>query len=84
MSTFTTPEEQELEHRQHATFGEFPPTEVFMFNKDEIELFRQWYNSVCDCSPRYLERDDHILAQKVHAILDKKYHEPKHGRRTHV
>lgn len=46
----------------------------------EIQLIRQWFDSVQDCNPEYLERADYILARRIydalsmrlpHSILDK-------------
>jgi hypothetical protein len=53
--------------------GTFEP-EVFQFSREELELFRQWYNSVRDVTPRYLEAPDIVLGHKVHEMLGKRYH----------
>lgn len=53
--------------------GHFEP-EAFAFSREEVELFRQWYNSVRDVTPRYLEGPDIVLGHKIHDMLGKRYH----------
>jgi uncharacterized protein YjaZ len=50
-----------------------PPTAnnyaVHVFTKDELRLFRQWFNSLEDVNPRYLEADDRALHDKIMVYL---------------
>ena len=38
------------------------------FNTHEIDLLRQWFNSVQDCNPEYLNEEDFKLAKKLGSI----------------
>lgn len=41
-------------------------------SKEDLNLIRQWFNSVQDVIPTYLEPDDYRLAHKVYLALDMK------------
>ena len=40
------------------------------FTKDELDLFRQWFNAVQDLNEPYLEKADYTLYAKVKSELD--------------
>lgn len=43
------------------------------FNRDELELLREWFNSVQDLShPDYLKPKDYQLAKKIYTVLGKR------------
>ncbi len=46
------------------------------FTRDEVDLFRQWFNAVQDLSPAYLNEADRDLARKVHYIVGATFYEP--------
>ena len=39
------------------------------FSKEELNLFRQWFNSVEDLSPAYLEKSDCDLYRKIMELM---------------
>lgn len=39
------------------------------FSKEELNLFRQWFNAVEDLSPAYLEKSDCDLYRKVMELM---------------
>lgn len=41
-----------------------------MFDDNELNLFRQWFDAVEDLNPKYLEPEDRQLAAKVHSLLN--------------
>lgn len=43
----------------------FTRCQARMFSKEEINLFRQWFNAVEDLSPGYIEKSDCDLYRKV-------------------
>ena len=47
----------------------------FKFSKDQVDLFRQWFNAVEDVAPSYLDTRDHALAKLVYDMLGR--HKPK-------
>jgi len=40
------------------------------FTKEELNLFRQWFNSVQDICPGYYDKKDLLLVAKVYKNLD--------------
>ena len=48
------------------------------FTDDELDLFRQWYNSVQDTNGGYLVELDHALFRKLRAIKEAPVQEPSH------
>jgi hypothetical protein len=40
-----------------------------MFSKEELNLFRQWFNAMEDLSPSYIEKSDCDLYRKVMELL---------------
>ena len=47
-----------------------PTTEVdFRLTRGEIDLLRQWFNSLEDLNPHYLRRKDYKLAVRIHDHL---------------
>ncbi len=46
-----------------------PPKE-FAFSIEEVNLFRQWFNTLEDTRKDYLELDDYRLGKKVIEIMD--------------
>lgn len=38
--------------------------------KEELELVRQWFNSVQDMNGLYLKHDDYVLAEKIYKALE--------------
>ena len=40
-----------------------------MFSKEELNLFRQWFNAMEDLSPSYIEKSDCDLYRKVMEAL---------------
>lgn len=40
--------------------------------KAEVDLFRQWFDTIQDVNPKYLGLSDYLLAKKVHRALGQK------------
>lgn len=40
-----------------------------MYTSEELDLFRQWFDSVQDVNPNYLDQKDYELAKKVYENL---------------
>lgn len=47
----------------------FTSCQETMFSKEELNLFRQWFNAVEDLSPVYLDKSDCDLYRKVMEAL---------------
>lgn len=43
--------------------------ETFSFSKEELNLFRQWFNAMEDLTPTYIEKSDCDLYSKVMEML---------------
>jgi hypothetical protein len=43
--------------------------ELGTFTAEEIDLLRQWFNCVQDLNPRYLAKNDFVLASKIYENL---------------
>jgi hypothetical protein len=43
--------------------------QTILFNREEIDLFRQWFDVVQDIHPGYLERGDFVLAAMIYKRL---------------
>jgi hypothetical protein len=52
-----------------ARLDTFTRCQETMFSKEELNLFRQWFNAVEDLSPAYLEKSDCDLYRKVMEAL---------------
>lgn len=39
------------------------------FTLEEVELFRQWFNSMLDTNPKYVKEHDIFLCRKIYKIL---------------
>jgi hypothetical protein len=40
-----------------------------VFNRSELDLMRQWYNSVSDCNPAYLDVEGFRDTELYHKIM---------------
>ncbi|MFN1515295.1 hypothetical protein [Vibrio owensii] len=41
-------------------------------SKKELDLIRQWFNSIQDVNPQFLAQDDYLLAKKIYEQLNVK------------
>jgi len=39
------------------------------FTKDDIELLIQWFHSILDVNPQYLEEKDYQLFEKIKVVM---------------
>lgn len=44
-------------------------THQITLSDKELNLFRQWFNSVQDCNPNYLNKEDYQTAANVYKLL---------------
>lgn len=51
-------------------FTKPPAPEQEQFTKEELDLFRQWYNAVADINHKYLNRKDALIFEKIMAMLE--------------
>lgn len=56
-------------NERNARLDTFTLCQETMFSKEELNLFRQWFNAVEDLSPAYLEKSDCDLYRKVMEAL---------------
>ena len=45
----------------------------FELTYEQLNLVRQWFNSVQDCNPKYLQDEDYFLAADIHEMLGMKF-----------
>lgn len=53
----------------NARLDTFTSCQETTFSKEELNLFRQWFNAVEDLSPAYLEKSDCDLYRKVMEMM---------------
>ena len=53
----------------NARLDTFTRCQETKFSKEELNLFRQWFNAVEDLSPAYLEKSDCDLYRKVMEMM---------------
>lgn len=53
----------------NARLDTFTRCQETTFSKEELNLFRQWFNAVEDLSPAYLEKSDCDLYRKVMEMM---------------
>lgn len=61
--------DEDVAYEYNIRLDTFTRCQETMFSKEELNLFRQWFNAVEDLSPAYLEKSDCDLYRKVMEAL---------------